>query len=390
MFKANIRLTKNSFLILSILYLGISLWQYLFLTNLVSHFKQLEMIYSIFYVSLAFSMFLNKLLEDKNQLRIIFIWSIVSAIATIFLIFTTNLISVYFIVCVLGGLYSISLFAFFSYFCDLTTMGERGRVGGVIVFIPLVLLPVITMFLSLLGFQGGMILCSILSLSVLTVLMLNPKLLPKKEDSELETYARKTVFHYLVPWVVFSVINGMLAPIITQSIYQRFPESFLLLILLQNIVAPFGALIGGILADLIGRRLTLMLGLTLYGISTAFSALSNITGIVLFSSSLSGIAWGIFLVLYFLVVWGDLSNRRSRFSYYMSGFPFFISTGLSYFLTNIVFGISVENIILFSVFLILLSNLPLIFANELLPAGILQETSLRRFISRVKEIQEKN
>jgi MFS family permease len=269
-------------------------------------------------------------------------------------------------------------------------MGERGRVGGAIVFIPLVLLPFITMFLSLLDFQGGMILCSILSLSVLTVLMLNPKLLPKKEDSELETYARKTVFHYLAPWVLFSVINGIFAPVITQSTYQRFPEMFLLLILLQNIVAPFGALMGGIFADLIGRRLTLMLGLTLYGISTAFSALSNIAGIVLFSSTLSGIAWGFFLVLYFLVVWGDLSNRRSRFSYYMSGFPFFISTGLSYFLTNTVFGISVENIIFFNVFLILLSNVPLIFAQELLPAAILQETSLRRFISRVKEIQEKN
>lgn len=389
MFTANINLTKRGFSILSFLYLGISLWQYLFLANLVGNFQHSELIFSIFYVSLAFSMFLNKFLEGKNKLNIIFIWSIVSAISTIFLMFTTNLISVYVIVCFLGGLYSISLFAFFSYFCDLTSIGERGRVGGIIVFIPLILFPFLTVLLSMIGFQSGLILCIILNLSVLAVQGLNPAKLLKKERNEIEIYTRNTFFHYLIPWIVFAIINGVLAPIINQSIYLKFSDMSLLLIFLQFLAAPVGALMGGIFADLVGRRLTLMLGLTLYGVCTAFSALSGVVGVVFLSFILSGVAWGVFLVLYFLVVWGDLASGKSRFLYFLSGFPFFISTGFGYFIKNVVMGVSVESMALFNVCLILLSNIPLLFAKELLPVAILQETYLHRFISRVKKLQRK-
>jgi MFS family permease len=167
--------------------------------------------------------------------------------------------------------------------------------------------------------------------------------------------------------------------------FQRFPATYFLFVISQNVGATVGTLLGGIVSDWVGRRLTLMFGLTLYGICTAFSAFSTITVIVYCSSLLSGVSWGIFLVLYFLVVWGDLATGKPRFSFYLSGFPFFLVTGLGYLVTPLMLGFSLESVVLTSIFLILLSNIPLILARELLPESTRREMELKRFLEWVKK-----
>lgn len=92
------------------------------------------------------------------------------------------------------------------------------------------------------------------------------------------------------------MINGTLAHITDIHLTQQFAEIVLQVSILKYFAASFGALLGGVLADWIGRRMTLGIGLTLYGIDATFSGLVSASGFFIFTAVTTGLSWGIFLV----------------------------------------------------------------------------------------------
>src|SRR4030067_3051237 len=90
------------------------------------------------------------------------------------------------------------------------------------------------------------------------------------------------------------------------------------------------AVIGGFLADTVGRKLIAIQGFVLLGLGYSVLGILGNNPENLFSwyfyTVVDGIAWGLLFVVFVITVWGDLSQERSSDRHYAVGvLPFFIS-----------------------------------------------------------------
>jgi MFS family permease len=204
------------------------------------------------------------------------------------------------------------------------------------------------------------------------------------------TYERRVVILYSIPWIVFSLINATLAVNISSYISQQVSSYFYLsLLVLQLIAGVFGALIGGVIADFFGRRLPLAFSLTLYGIGSALAGLTQNYAVYYFVYIASGLSWGILLTMYSFVVWGDLANEKNYFKMYAIGLIiFFSATGVG--LLTQLFQIPLIVSSLATCMLIFISNIPVILAPELLPSGFLEKIKLKLHMTAIRKISEQS
>jgi MFS family permease len=269
---------------------------------------------------------------------------------------------------------------------------ERGRIGG---FIGLVSFPfyfiVAPIVVETLDFPMTILLSTVLSLGLLSVILLRPEkaVLTAKKDERGNYFEKRTVLLYSIPWVLFSFINVTLAKNISLNILQQVPSSFyLFLTVLQAIGVILGALSGGVIADFFGRRLSLAFSLTLYGISSALAGLFTNDAIFSFVYAANGLSWGILLVLYSFVIWGDLASKENCAKMYSIGLVIYYSTvgvGLLWQVPQIPLVISA----LASCLLIFLSNVPVVLAPELLSSDFRARMKLRLHMNAVKRMGKK-
>jgi MFS family permease len=328
-----------------------------------------------------------------NRLRAIYACSMVTSIVTVLLFFISNDIFRLILIFVVGIFFSIGLLAFFTYFWNLTVPEERGRVAGLIGFVSLPFYFIVGVVLAeTLDFLGTVMLSVILSLGTLTVILLRPEkaMLTAKKD-ERENYPEKrTVLLYSIPWVMFSLINATLAKNISLNISQQVPSSFyLFLTILQLIGVLFGALGGGIIADFFGRRLSLAFSLTLYGISSALAGLVKSDAIFCLVYAANGLSWGILLILYLFVVWGDLANKENCAKMYAIGLmTFYLTTGAGFLAPISQVPLVVSSLV--SCLLIFLSNVPLILAPELLSSDFRERIRLKLHMKAVRKMSQQS
>jgi MFS family permease len=398
--KINVGLTKRGFLVLFIPYLTASAWYYLFSLKMMGYVlkglgaaSQIDWVNIWFNFSIVISILISNFFVDKvDKLRIIYAWAAIMPIATILLAFTSNLAIIVGLFLLLGALFGASLLAYCVYFCSLTNVEERGRVGGVMVFVPLLCFP---LFLSLSSnFIDMLTSCVFLGVGTFIIQLLRPNekagLTTKEEFSTVQSHNDRSLLLYLIPWLVFCVINGMLARIIITYLSRQFSEVLFQAQVVGYLASSFGALVGGILADWAGRRVALSIGLISYGINAAISGLASTSRIFMFAAfGASGFSWGIFLVVYALVVLGDLASRKKCAPFYAAGFiPFYFFMGLGYLVTPEI-HIPAMYVALVSSFLIFLSNVPIIFAKELLPPYITEKMYLSLHVQWIKKFLKK-
>jgi MFS family permease len=232
----------------------------------------------------------------------------------------------------------------------------------------------------------------ILSLGTLVAILLRPEkaVLTAKKDERGNHSEKRTVLLYSIPWILFSLINATLAKNISLNILQQVPSSFyLFLTILQAIGVIFGAICGGIIADFFGRRLSLAFSLTLYGISSALAGLTKINEILSFVYVANGLSWGILLILYSLVVWGDLANKENCAKMYSIGLIILYSTiGVGFLIPISQIPLVVSSLV--SCLLIFLSNVPLILAPELLPSDFRERIKLKLHMDTVRKIKKQS
>lgn len=160
---------------------------------------------------------------------------------------------------------------------------------------------------------------------------------------------------------------------------------FLVLFGSQIVGGVCGALIGGYFADRVGRRLTLVFGVVLYGVSMAFKGFTDNEVALLFSFIGEGLTWGIFLTLYNFVIWGDLSNTENAGKTYAIGLAvFYGTTAIGSF--NLISGVSAVNSTLISCMLIFLAIIPIALAPELLPSEAQEKSKLQKYMAIVRKI----
>jgi len=327
-----------------------------------------------------------------DKLRAIYAFSLVTSVFAVLLFFVP--VDIFRIVClfVIAIFFSIGQLAFLMYFWNLTVPEERGRVAGLIGFVSLLFYLVIyTGVAETLDFPRAVLLGTVLSSGALVIILLRPKkvVLTAKKD-ELRNYPEKrTILLYIIPWILFCLINATLAKNISFHISQQVPaSSYLLLAVLQVIGTIFGTLSGGVTGDFFGRRVSLAFSLTLYGISSALAGIANNYTLLYFVYFANGLSWGVLLVMYSFVIWGDLANKKNCAKMYALGFIIFYATqGIGLFPLEQIFQIPLVVSSLASCLLIFLANAPIFLAPELLPSGFREKIRLKWHMSAVKKIR---
>jgi MFS family permease len=396
--KDGILLKKRGYLLCLILFFAFFTFYYVFspylireaITSKVS-FREIQASFNfVIALSILFSSFF---IHRINGLNAILACSAAITTAIILLLLIPNEAIRVLLIFAVGVFYGIGELAFFSYFWRITALEERGRIAGFVALIALPLYFLIGFGLTeTLDLFGTAMLSVILILITLGTTLFRPKMekLTTKKKIEGNTFEKRFIVFYSIPWIVFSIINATLAVNISLNTSQQVTSYFYLTLLaLQLIAALLGALIGGLVADLFGRKLPLAFSLTLYGISSVLAGLVNNSIAYYFSYIANGLSWGILLMMYSFVVWGDLANEKNYFKMYGIGLiTFFSATGVGLLLPVSEIPLVISS--LASCMLIFISNIPVILAPELLPSDFREKMKLKLHIKTVRKIEKQN
>jgi MFS family permease len=396
-FLTGIQLTKRGLMVVTIPYFSFFTWYYVFSSYLLRFLVEesssaFTVFYSLFNFLVAFSLVLSSFFVRRfDRTSPIYLWSAVSSVGTLFAILVPNTAIRIAFYLLSGIIFGVGLLSFSAYFWELTAPEERGRVLGLVGFLYIPVFSVITILAGVCGFWQTALLCVALNLATLAIRPLYPKrtcFLTTKTRSEGYNVGKRTILLYLVPWMIFSLLNSTLAKSISFHISRYFDEpSLMLLRVLQTVGVSLGALTGGAIADFFGRRLSLALGLTLYGFSTAISGITESYEMFYLVFLSNGLNWGIFLVVYSFVVWGDLATIETCHYMYAIGLAVSYSTaGLGALVSSQLMQIPLTAAAIISCSLIFLSNAPLVLAPELLSSDFREKIRLRLYISFVRKM----
>lgn len=393
--KTEINISKSCFFVVTIFFFAFYESYYFLFSNFLSEvvpFSSDNIVVQggLHFFTAIILVFGSFLLQKINKLRIIYSCSICACVLNILLL--GNLFGSFRLLVLFGLVIFVSLgmLATLGVFGNLTLPQERGRVGGLIGFIVFVMFFIVNYSLVLhLDFYGSILFGLILNALPLIGLLLK-SFRGKLESIQHQTdryYERRVFALYYIPWIIFSLINVTLAANTSAFIQQQISNSLYFTLLYTQVAGVvFGVLIGGFIADLLGRRFALVFSLTFFGFCTAFVGLfiSDLAFLVVYCAS--GLTWGILFVLYIFVVWGDLSNQQNVIKIYSIGLiTYFLSLGVGFFVD---FSMSMIQSALLSVLIIFLLNIPVLFAPELLPSYILDRIRMKMHIGTVKKLKK--
>jgi MFS family permease len=347
----------------------------------------------IHFTSVIFSALAGASLIDRIKRRSSFliVWMIFGILSTLSLMFidSGNTLNISLLSLLFGVSFGLGTPVSLGYFADHTTIGNRAKLGGLImlvnglgVFLPRILI--------------GDIMLQPITLAVWRAAGLLMFLMVKLSEEDFKEEKRvsynsilnqRPFMLYLIPWLMFSLINELSASIL----YEVHPGMVTLFAIIEGVLAGAFSILGGFMADIIGRKRVTITGFVLLGLGYAMLGIYP-TSLVLwfFYTIVDGIAWGIFSLIFITTVWGDLSHSAPSDKYYaVGGTPFFLSNLLRFLVTDYVKAISPEAIFSLTAFFLFLAVLPLMFAPETLPEKKIKERELKIYVERAKEIKKK-
>jgi hypothetical protein len=298
------------------------------------------------------------------------------------------------IVIILGmtALFSFILLALFSWFWSITQSQERGRIAGILGFVILPFFLTAEVMMVNLDFVSTAVLGVLLAVVVLIVLFMVPKkTMTSRRNNIGNSPERRTVLLYSIPWILFSLVNATLASSVSLNISAQVSSSFYLLLLaFQATFVALGALVGGVVADVFGRRFSLTLSLTLYGIGSALVGLFQNNTILLIVYATNGLSWGVLFMLYVFVVWGDLATERTVGKMYAIGLAIYYSALGVGLLSPSFSQVPLIVTALVSCLSIFLLNVPVLLAPELLSSDFSEKIRLELHMKAVSKIGRKS
>jgi len=377
---------KSTLLIISVSSFIFFVWYYAFSYYLLSYLIGDEAEKFYFY-NASFNFILSSAIVVCSffihRLPNIRLWSCSSVLGVllIMLIHSNALrLAIYFS---LGVTFGMGLLNFFTLYGESTISEERGRSAALIEFLYLSCSSVILAFIRNQSFNALIFTCFFLSLIILffDFLFLSRRIKELDTDESIKLNKRTIIF-YLVPWVSFSLINATTARVIS---FQAMKYIIPLFSYLMIIMGAIGAIIGGVISDFIGRKIPLAFALTLYGISSVFSAFVKVHILVNFMFIITGLTWGILSTLYLYVVWGDLADKNTyQYTYSIGLGTFFATSGLGSLITPEILKIPLFTASITNCLIIFISNIFIILAPEILPSDVREKTCFKLYIYLVK------
>ena len=276
-----------------------------------------------------------------------------------------------------------------AYFADYGTVEYRGRLGGFTYCVAG--LGIFSMGLSTIMFTLPVIATIFavwrgIGLIAFTFIKPQGKTTQKEVDVSYRTVLGERSFAlYLIPWIMFSLINYLERPI-HKSLFGT--DLFYLQQIVEFGIGSIVALIGGFFSDMVGRKRIVILGYVMLGIGYAsLGVFPNTVISWYFYIAVDGVAWGIFALTFFIIIWGELAESRVKDKYYFLGaLPFLISSYIEIIVAPYGELISASTSFSLASFFLFLAVLPLMYAPETLPE---KKIELKRQKDYVKQAKKK-
>ena len=151
------------------------------------------------------------------------------------------------------------------------------------------------------------------------------------------------------------------------------------------------AIIGGYIADIVGRKRVVIAGFVMLGIEyAAMSTFLNSATTAYVFMILDGTTWGLLLSVFFMSLWGDLGEYHVKEKYYvLGGLPYLLANFLYILIKPQVRNIEASLAFTYASFFHFLAILPLIYAPETLPEKKIKERELKVYLENAQKIKNK-
>ncbi len=398
---------KRGFLVITILFVSVFGWYYTtepminrILNDInITHTQNLA-IWATFYVSIIGGSILGTFLSNKvNMLKFLYTWTVLTVVISFLPALLTNvtLLQVWSVSLLLGASFGLGLPSCLAYFAECTVVENRGRIGSITFLIATISVPFLEILFSLkIDLTTISVIFALLRGIGLIVFFLKPK---KQSSSQMTTSVSfvsilrdKSFLLYFVAWSMFPLVNQFEIALLEQFLIDWMPNLLKIMAVVEPLVAGLSLLIAGLLCDWIGRKKILLSGFVALGIAYAIIGLDPHSVFSWYLYILvDGVAWGIFLLIFVLILWGDLSQPGTREKYYaLGGVPFFLSYIIPEFLTeSFIDQISLFAAFSLASFFLFVAVMPLVFAPETLPQKKMELRRLRKFAEDAKTAKEK-
>ena len=397
---------KRGFLVITILFLSVFGWYYMTEPMINSILNGLEIthtqnlaIWATFYVSIIGTSILGTFLSNKvDRLKFLYIWTVLGVGISFLPALLTNvtLLQVWSVSLLLGASFGLGLPSCLAYFAECTTVENRGRIGGITFLIATISVPFLAILFSAFDLATITVIFALLRGMGLIVFFLKPK---KQSSSQMTTSVSfvsilrdKTFLLYFVAWSMFPLVDRFETALLEQFLIGWMPNLLDIMVVVEPLVAGLSLLIAGLLCDWIGRKKIMLSGFVALGVAYAIIGLDPYSVFSWYLYFLvDGVAWGIFLLIFVLILWGDLSQPGTREKYYALGsVPFFLSYIIPEFLTeSFIDPISLFAAFSLASFFLFVAVMPLVFAPETLPEKKIELRRLRKFAEDAKKAKEK-
>lgn len=192
---------------------------------------------------------------------------------------------------------------------------------------------------------------------------------------------------------MFSLINFTELPIWTNDFKNVFPSFVAIQGFIEFAITGIFALIGGFLADRIGRKKIVMAGFIILGVEYAILSLfGKYAASWYMFTAFDGAAWGLFAAVFFMTLWGDLAGDGRKEKYYiLGGLPYLLAGFLTVAIQNITTLTADLTSMSFSFasFFLFVAVLPLVYAPETLPDKAIKDRELKMYLEKAQQIAKK-
>jgi MFS family permease len=351
---------------------------------------------SIHYVGAIGSAIVGTVLVKKPSSRSAFLglWMLIGVLASAMLIVldVSNVVYLLSVSFLLGVSLGLGFPSALAYFGDHSYEENRGRLGGITFFASGLCMLLVGLLINMSTFVvSALIFTFWRGFGLVLFYLFKPE--QESRQSVVEISYKSILFDrffvlYLVPWVMFCLVNFLEVPIVANFVGA---DLAMLIIIAEYGIGGLSALISGRFADSVGRKRMIIFGFITLGVGYAVLGLfSSITLSWYLYMFLDGIAWGIFILMFYLVIWADLAGNRTKEKYYLIGvLPFIVSGYIQVLFTPYAQLVPISVAFSLASFFLFLAVLPLLYAPETLSEKEIEKKRLQKYLEDVEKVKKK-
>jgi len=390
-----------------ILLLNTFVWYLLIYFTLTTIFAKPEFgsqsidLFAVYFLGMAIAAIAGSQIPVRYRLNLLNIWLLLGVLATFCLtvLSSNDLLLNSLIITFLGVSIGLGLPSCLSYFANKASIEKRGLIGGAIWSLVGISVLILGLVASTTGAFFVIIILGIWRLAgSMSFIFLNqkPEIIQVQGSrgqtiSFLTLIRKKEILLFLLPWVMFTVINFAEKPML-----QHFfgVNQYSIVEFAEFAFIGIFAFVGGLLADIGGRKRVIIAGFVMlgfeYAILSVFSSSINTILISYVFMTLDGVTWGLLFSVFFTVVWGDLGEHYEKEKFYvLGGVPLLLANLLAVLITPYAASISLGGAFTVASFFLFAAVIPLMYTPETLPEKALKDRDLKSYLAKAQKIVEK-